>query len=117
MKGQELVEHDREAPGVGALVAASLLEVFGRHVGRGANESRRIATNQRLADGLGDRQTRSALVASLEETGDAPVDDVDLAVGADDEVLRLEVSVDDAAAVGVVDRAADLLHEPNAPLV
>src|SRR3712207_3342697 len=43
--------------------------------------------------------------------GDAEVEELDLPVGADLDVVRLDVAVDDAVAVDVVDGLADLLED------
>ena len=45
--------------------------------------------------------------------GQAPVDDQRLAVLADDDVARLDVAVQHAPAVGVVDRVADVEEPPQ----
>ena len=54
--------------------------------------------------------TASGVPAFAEDLGESPVHDLDLAEGTDHDVGRLQVAVDDAAAVGVGDRLADLLE-------
>ena len=57
-----------------------------------------------------DRRPGSAAAHRL---GQAPVDHQGLAVLADDDVARLDVAVQDAPAVGVVDRVADVDEPPQ----
>ena len=57
---------------------------------------------------------RSPLVLArldpAQRLGQAPVDDQRLAVLADDDIARLDVAVQDAAVVRVIDRVADILE-------
>ncbi len=65
---------------------------------------------------LGGRFARALLPGARDHLGEPPVHDLDLAVGADHDVLGLEVAVDDAALVCEEDRAGDLdehLEEPE----
>ena len=55
----------------------------------------------RIAPGLGQ------LAVPLDPLGQAEVGDVGLALGIEQDVRRLQVAVQDAALVGVVDRAGD----------
>jgi len=87
-------------PYVGAVdVAAHLLRA---HVRQGADDAARL-----LADG---RQP----CVHVRQPGHAEVQHLGLPVGAHEDVRGLQVAVDDAAQVGVVDRLADLDEEPQA---
>ena len=55
----------------------------------------------------------AARLDPAQRLGQAPVDHQRLAVLADDDVARLDVAVQDAAAVGVVDRVADVDEPPQ----
>ena len=64
------------------------------------------------------RLRRTGLVRDFpagQDLGQAPVHDLDLAEGADHDVGRLQVAVDDAPAVGEADRLADLLERLQQP--
>ena len=52
---------------------------------------------------------------AAEHAGEAPVDDLHLAEGADHDVAGLEVAVDDAAVMGIADGLADLLEDGDKP--
>ena len=65
-------------------------------------------------DGISVRSSEAAPGSALpDRLGQAPVDDQRLAVLADDDVGRLDVAVQDAPAVGVVDRVADVDEPPQ----
>ena len=87
--------------------------LLGAHV-RGRAERR---AGQRLGRARGRRghqgplAARSADLRLADRLGQAPVDDEGLAILADDHVPWLDVPVQHAPAVGVVDRVADV-HEP-----
>ena len=55
----------------------------------------------------------SVRVRAAHRLGQAPVDDQGLAVLADDDVARLQVAVQHAAAVRVLDRVADVEKPPQ----
>ena len=59
------------------------------------------------------RSSGSGLPRLAHRLGQPPVDDQGLAVLADDDVARLDVAVQDAAAVGVVDGVADVEEPPQ----
>ncbi len=108
--GQQAVE--RGAQAVDVRPRAEVLQVaarlLGAHVGRRAQG----AAGQGLraaAGGAGhERPLARAGLGLAGGLGQAPVDDQRLAVLADDDVARLQVAVQDAPAVGVVDRVADV---------
>ena len=90
---EELVEDDAEREEVAPAVDRVPRDLLGRHVVRRPEElSRR-------------REVR------LLGLGDPEVGDLHLALGRDDDVRRLHVPVDDAAAVGVVERLGDLADD------
>ena len=109
--GQQGVEGRAEAEDVGG--RAESLDLAGRLLGaherggphhRAGHRRRGVAARER-AERL--RVGRPDRVGPVEGLGQAPVDDEGLAVGAKHDVVRLEIAVEDAPAVGVVDRLAD----------
>ena len=99
---EALVEHRAERKQVAPRVDGAMLDLFGRHVGRRAQ--------QRM--GLGElRPRRGGLavpVARRDAGGDAEVEQFHVAVGGDDDVVGLQVAVDDAVPVGRRKRLRDL---------
>ncbi len=119
LAGQETVEGGSEAVDIRARaepveLAAGLL---GAHVGRGPH--RRAGQGVGAAAGGARHQHPLSEVAPrldpAQRLCQAPVDDQRLAVLADDDVGRLEVAVQHAAAVCVVDRVADVGESPQEP--
>ncbi|MGC4120635.1 MAG: hypothetical protein QM765_39870 [Myxococcales bacterium] len=86
--GEQLVEHHPEGEDVGAAVGVRARSELGSHVARGPG-----------GDGAGD-----ALAV-----GEPEVEDARRALGGDHHVVGLEVAVDDAQRVGVLEPAGDLL--------
>ena len=105
---QDVVEHRAQAEDVGALVEPipRAHRLLGRH------ERRRPARPAAHVEvGVaGNHQGRHLARHGARRSHDrkAPVDQVDLPEGADQDVPRLDVAVEDAAAVGESDRLADL---------
>ncbi len=90
--GEQLAEDAAEGVDVGGAGDAAV-ELLGGHVGDGADDER----------GLG--------AGALQEAGDAEVgEEQALAVGGEEHVLGLDVAVDEAAGVGVVERGGGLAH-------
>ena len=90
---------------------AGVDDLLGCHVARRAEQrvgARHVvrATGRAALDMLAGR-LRTRAPDRRELLGEPPVEHVDLAVLAEDEIGRLEVAVDDALAVCVVDRTAD----------
>ena len=117
LAGQETVKRGTEA--VDIRPRAEPVEFPGSllraHVGRRAQRTAR----QRLGRPAGRRGHERPLVARRvglgppQRLGQAPVDDQRLAVLADDHVGRLQVAVQDAAAVRVLDGVADVQEPPQ----
>ena len=107
--GHHLVHHDAERVQVAARVGLRALRLLGREVRGGTHHRADLGEV-----GLGRRVHRP---------GDAEVGDLHLAVGADQDVRRLDVAVDEAGLVGEAERgrhlARDLggLHRRDVPLV
>ena len=97
---QHLVHHAAERVEIAAPVDRSPAALLGAHVRRRAGPERGLAP--------GGRPGR------VERAGDAEIGDDRLAV-LEQDVLGLDVPVDDAAAVGVVERAGDLARRCGAP--
>jgi hypothetical protein len=95
----ELVQHDAAREHVGAEVELLAEHVLGRHVRRRAEQ----------LPGHGH-------ALRVDHLRDAEVGQLDHPVGPDHHVLRLDVAVQDAVAVGVGQRAADLRHHHRAEL-
>ena len=102
LAGEELVEHDADREDVAAPVDRQPAHLLGRHVAELALQD----------SGLGRRRLAGRL-------GDAEVDELDLALVADEHVLRRDVAVDEvqlaplpvALVVRVVEPLADLHHD------
>ncbi len=108
---QQLIEDDAEGIHVAALIDDHLVgtaRLLGAHVGRRTD---RIALHGAMHIAIGIRQIAGAdavLAAGrgADDLGQAPVEDQHLAEGSDHDVARLQVAVDDAAAVGEGDGLA-----------
>ncbi len=121
--GQQAVEGGAQAVDVAGRTqlvnpAGGLL---GAHVGRGSQprpELRPAHVAARLGDqgAVVQRRRRRCGLSPTHALGQAPVDDQGLAVLAQHDVARLEVAMEHAAAVGVVDGVADV-EEPAQELL
>ena len=99
LAGQQLVQHDAER-----------IDVAYRRHGLAAHLLRARVIRRHHAQPIivaGDL----ARIARLQELGDAEVEQLRHAVGADQDVRRLQVAMDDGAAVRVGDRGADLAEQ------
>src|SRR5205807_1819840 len=98
--------HGANCKNVGALVDRFAAGLLGCHVGRGAEN--RAGGSEALVLRIAEwTAAYTALFDRGEVFGQAPVDDDGLAKVADNDVGRLEVAVDDVAAVGVGDGVGD----------
>ncbi len=89
---EHLVEDDAAGPEIGAVVDLLAENLLGRHVADGAYDDA----------GFGER------LGDVWPLGQAEVDDLDLVAGADHQVGRLDVAMDDAVLVGVMQAGEQL---------
>ena len=94
---KQLVEHHTEGEDVGAAVELFAADLLGRHVLRAADH--RAGAGQ--LDGL------------VLQFGDAKVGDFGFPFGAEQDVARFDVAVDDVAMPGVVERGGGFPHHPQ----
>ena len=92
--GQHFVEHDAQRKNVAAAVHRAPLHLLGRHVAGRAHDVRGL---------LG--------AAELKNLGSAEVRDLDGVVGGQHQVGGLDVAVNNVAFMGVLQRAAGLVHD------
>ena len=123
LAGEQLVE--RRAQAVDVAGGTHLVEVaaglLGAHVRRRADRRARLrlaGVRPRPPTPRGSARRRSPAmhrhdVGLADHLGQPPVDDQRLAVAAQHDVGRLQVAVEHAAAVGVVDRVADVEEPPE----
>ncbi len=91
LPGQRLIEHDAEAVEIGSPVERMMQRLLGREIVRGAHH--RLGTRQlRCPRGAGD--------AEIRHLGDA--------LGMEQDIMRLDVPVDEATAMGRCERGGDL---------
>ena len=111
--GQHLPQQHAEGPHVGPLVDRLAPRLLGRHVGRGAQDHPR--DRSRVGEGGRLREGRRARVHARRlarpRLGEAEVEDLYLALGRQLHIRRLEVPVDDALVVGLLERLRDLLGD------
>ena len=112
LAGQHLEQHDTEGPDVGALVDRLAPRLLGRHVGGGAEDEAGggagLGEGGRLRE-IGARRGAGALARP--GLGEAEVEDLDLAVRRHLHVRGLEVAVDDALLVSLLEGLGDLLRD------
>jgi hypothetical protein len=102
--GEHLVEHDTEREQVGALVHGVPVRLFGRHVQHGADEC--AGQGGALASAGG---TDNAVdIVESEQLGDAEIQHLHQAARGHHQVGALDVAVDDAAPVRLVQSLGDL---------
>ncbi len=111
---QDNVERGAQAVDItrGAQQVEPTLGLLGAHVGRctegGARNRLARAAGRRRAQGrFGARVAGGGLVAA-DDFRQAPIDDQGLAIGAEQDIAGLDVAMENAAAVGVGDRVADI---------
>ncbi len=96
LAGHHFIKDDSERIDIGATVDALAFHLFGRHIARSADNSARAG---------------HAHLRGFERSGEAEIGDVDLIVLADKNVVRLEVTMDDAFGVSSVERFAKLAND------
>jgi hypothetical protein len=103
--GDHLVEHDAQAPHVGAGIDRRAAQLLGRHVTDGAGH--RAGVGAEGGEGLvaARRPAREALLGQLRQP---EVEHLHVAVAANHDVLRLQVAVGDARLVGRAESGGDL---------
>ena len=109
LQGDDFEQHqtERALVAVRAEFVAASLGLLGRHVARRADDRAVLGLAATGVFAEADGRAGIGIVAS-EQTADAPVHQVGFAVRAEHDVGRLEVAMDDALAVRVVDRLANL---------
>jgi hypothetical protein len=97
--GEHFIEDDAERIDVGSVIhLGRSLQLLGRHVMRGAQGRARPGERDLLRRGA-------------DQLGDAEVGDLHTALGIEQDVLRLDVAVQNALFVGVLQRLTDLRHD------
>ena len=105
LPGDQLVEHDAEREEIGAMVELEPERLLGAHVARRAEHLAELGARR---GALGARAVR------LGHAGDAEIEDLGgPAAIAEHDVRRLDVAVDDAEPVGIIERAGDLGADPG----
>src|SRR5207253_10139308 len=109
--GRHLVEYDPEGKQIGASVQGLAVNLFGRHVGDGAQ---RVACDGQLVIHKGGivGASSGALVAAT-YFSEAKIKDLGLASLGDHDVRGFYVAVDDASSVGRVKGIGDFNCEPQ----
>ena len=101
-----------EGPDVGSLVDGLAAGLLGRHVGRGAEDDPGSRAGVGESGGLRQLAGRpAARTAATPGLGEAEVEHLDLAVGRQLDVGGLQVAVDDAVLVRLLERLGDLLRD------
>ena len=104
--GEHLVEHAAERPDVGSSVHHLTRGLLGRHVGRGAQNDTHLGLRR------GNGRRFCCVCGPADPTlGETEIQHFDDAVWANLDVARLEVAMDDAALVGVIERINDLSRD------
>ena len=103
--GQELVEQDPEREQVRARVEVATFALLGGHVGQGPGHGRGAAH-----EGHGEVDL---LHEARRGVSEAEVEDLDAALGLDDDVLGLEVEVEDSSLVDRLEPGEELIAEQD----
>ena len=106
LSGNEFVQHHAERKDVRALVGGLAPRLFGRHIGRGAQDH----SGFRHADGEGGRAL-AASAGSGRQFRQSKVEHLHAAVGFDLDVGGLQVAMRDAPFVGRFQRVGNLMRD------
>ena len=112
LAGEQAIERGAQAVDVGA--RAEAVEVAGRLLGAHISRRAQRRAGQRIGRSRWPRRASASARPTADpgppsrRLGQAPVDDERLAIFADDDVGRLDIAVEHAPAVGVVDGVADV---------
>jgi hypothetical protein len=106
LAGHHLVDHDPEREDVAAAVDRLAARLLRAHVAQRPEHEARLRLGERLH--VRDAVGCVALLWRLEQLGEAEVEDLRVAVRRHDHVLRLDVPVNDAGLVGLLEAARDL---------
>ena len=115
--GQHLVEHDAEGPDIGAAIDRAPAGLFRRHIGGRAEDHAHLRAWPAVACGEGSRRhrrrvhRRPARRVRIHGFRQTEVEHLHRAVGADFDVLRLQIAMDDAGFVRGLERVGDLLRD------
>ena len=90
---QHLVKDDSESEDVGAAVGRLAVDLFGRHVGDGADDASTLGV-ERSGWGFG-----CQVLFGQHQLGEAEIQDLDSAVVGEEYVLRFEITMDDPLVV------------------
>jgi len=107
--GQHLEEHAPEGPDISPPVHRLAFGLFRRHIGRRAQDHPRLRLHVAERGRIGQRRRRRRL--RRQRLGQAKVQHLHLALAGELNVGRLQVAVNNAALVGVLDRLGELARQ------
>lgn len=105
LAGEHFVEHTAKRPNIGALIDGFALGLLGRHVGGGAQDHAGLGGH--AGEGGGIRNVRRGGMV-VERLGESEIEHLDHAAVGDLDVGGLEVAMDNAAPVSVLESLANL---------
>ena len=108
--GEHLVEHQAERPDVRALVDELSFRLLGRHVGGGAEDDAHLREGGRR-EGRREGRVRRGGRGGRGSLGEAEIEHLDGAVGAELDVRRFQIAMDDAGLVRGFERLGHLLRD------
>ena len=108
--GEHLVEHQAERPDVRALVDELTFCLLGRHIGSGAEDDAHLRQCRRR-EGRREGGVRCGGRGGRGSLGEAEIEDLDGAVGAELDVRRFQIAMDDAGLVRRFERFGHLFRD------